>query len=170
MLKNFTRFISTNRSLRPLLPLHPPSPISVHNGILGFFGGSHGAGVVRMLAMGYSSLLNLNDLQDSPGRRKQKTRKGRGIGSGKGKTAGRGHKGQKARGTHKCGFEGGQTPLRRRLPKRGFTNQFSLTFQVRFFFFFFANRWKISPFQVRFSCCRCSSSVLLVIFLNYIVM
>lgn len=79
--------------------------------------------------MGYSSLLSLNDLQDSPGRRKQKTRKGRGIGSGKGKTAGRGHKGQKARGTHKCGFEGGQTPLRRRLPKRGFTNQFRLTFQ-----------------------------------------
>ncbi|XP_051127514.1 uncharacterized protein LOC127248955 [Andrographis paniculata] len=77
----------------------------------------------------YSSLLALNDLRDNPGSRKQKTRKGRGIGSGKGKTAGRGHKGQKARGTMKFGFEGGQTPLRRRLPKRGFKNPFSLTFQ-----------------------------------------
>uniref|UniRef100_A0A5B7B0R2 Large ribosomal subunit protein uL15/eL18 domain-containing protein n=1 Tax=Davidia involucrata TaxID=16924 RepID=A0A5B7B0R2_DAVIN len=75
------------------------------------------------------SLLSLNDLRDNKGARKQKTRKGRGIGSGKGKTAGRGHKGQKARGTMKFGFEGGQTPLRRRLPKRGFKNPFSLTFQ-----------------------------------------
>ncbi|KAL8170193.1 hypothetical protein V2J09_021997 [Rumex salicifolius] len=75
------------------------------------------------------SLLSLNDLRNNPGSTKQKTRKGRGIGSGKGKTAGRGHKGQKARGTYKFGFEGGQTPLRRRLPKRGFHNPFSLTFQ-----------------------------------------
>ncbi|CAI0555025.1 unnamed protein product [Linum tenue] len=75
------------------------------------------------------SLLSLNDLRENIPR-KQKTRKGRGIGSGKGKTAGRGHKGQKARGTHKFGFEGGQTPMRRRLPKRGFKNPFSLTFQV----------------------------------------
>lgn len=75
------------------------------------------------------SLLALNDLRDNKGATKQKTRKGRGIGSGKGKTAGRGHKGQKARGTMKFGFEGGQTPLRRRLPKRGFKNPFSLTFQ-----------------------------------------
>ncbi|KAF4397140.1 hypothetical protein CsatB_027610 [Cannabis sativa] len=74
------------------------------------------------------SLLSLNDLRGNVPR-KQKTRKGRGIGSGKGKTAGRGHKGQKARGSGKLGFEGGQTPLRRRLPKRGFTNPFSLTFQ-----------------------------------------
>lgn len=74
------------------------------------------------------SLLSLNDLRDKVPR-KQKTRKGRGIGSGKGKTAGRGHKGQKARGSGKLGFEGGQTPLRRRLPKRGFKNPFSLTFQ-----------------------------------------
>ncbi|KAL5753994.1 hypothetical protein ACOSP7_022214 [Xanthoceras sorbifolium] len=74
------------------------------------------------------SLLSLNDLRDKIPR-KQKTRKGRGIGSGKGKTAGRGHKGQKARGTMKFGFEGGQTPLRRRMPKRGFKNPFSLTFQ-----------------------------------------
>ncbi|KAL6199837.1 hypothetical protein ACLB2K_029619 [Fragaria x ananassa] len=76
----------------------------------------------------YSSLLSLNDLRPRVPR-KQKTRKGRGIGSGKGKTAGRGHKGQKARGSGKLGFEGGQTPLRRRLPKRGFKNPFSLTFQ-----------------------------------------
>lgn len=73
--------------------------------------------------------MRLNDLRDNKGARKKKTRKGRGIGSGKGKTAGRGHKGQKARGTMKFGFEGGQTPLRRRLPKRGFKNRFSLTFQ-----------------------------------------
>lgn len=77
----------------------------------------------------YSSLLCLNDLRDNPGATKQKKRKGRGIGSGLGKTAGRGHKGQKARGTMKFGFEGGQTPLRRRLPKRGFKNPFSLDFQ-----------------------------------------
>ncbi|TXG60545.1 hypothetical protein EZV62_015118 [Acer yangbiense] len=74
------------------------------------------------------SLLSLNDLRDKIPR-KQKTRKGRGIGSGKGKTAGRCHKGQRVRGTHKFGFEGGQTPMRRRLPKRGFKNPFSLTFQ-----------------------------------------
>ncbi|KAK4780326.1 hypothetical protein SAY87_016432 [Trapa incisa] len=74
------------------------------------------------------SLLSLNDLRDKQPR-KQKKRKGRGIGSGLGKTAGRGHKGQKARGTMKFGFEGGQTPMRRRLPKRGFKNPFSLTFQ-----------------------------------------
>lgn len=76
------------------------------------------------------SLLRLNDLRDNKGARKKKKRKGRGIGSGKGKTAGRGHKGQKARGTMKFGFEGGQTPLRRLLPRRGFKNRFSLTFQV----------------------------------------
>lgn len=92
------------------------------------------------------SLLRLNDLRDNHGSTHKKIRKGRGIGSGKGKTAGRGHKGQKARGTMKFGFEGGQTPLRRRLPRRGFKNAFSLTFQVRInlsqwnfsaFFFFF---------------------------------
>lgn len=82
------------------------------------------------------SLLSLNDLRDKVPR-KQKTRKGRGIGSGKGKTAGRGHKGQKARGHGKLGFEGGQTPLRRRLPKRGFKNPFSLTFQVLIFVFIY---------------------------------
>ncbi|KAK9110479.1 hypothetical protein Sjap_018539 [Stephania japonica] len=75
------------------------------------------------------SLLSLNDLRDSKGRKHKRKRKGRGIGSGLGKTAGRGHKGQKARSGTKLGFEGGQTPLRRRLPKRGFNNPFSLTFQ-----------------------------------------
>ncbi|CAH9106106.1 unnamed protein product [Cuscuta europaea] len=88
---------------------------------LGWFSGHH---ILRAY-----SLLSLNDLRDNKGARKPNTRKGRGIGSGKGKTAGRGHKGQKARGTMKFGFEGGQTPLRRRLPKRGFNNPFSLTFQ-----------------------------------------
>lgn len=85
--------------------------------------------VFGFLGLRAYSLLSLNDLRDKVPR-KQKTRKGRGIGSGKGKTAGRGHKGQKARGSGKLGFEGGQTPLRRRLPKRGFKNPFSLTFQV----------------------------------------
>lgn len=74
------------------------------------------------------SLLALNDLRDKYPKKKKK-RLGRGIGSGKGKTSGRGHKGQKARGTHKFGFEGGQTPLRRALPKRGFKNPFEMTFQ-----------------------------------------
>ena len=66
--------------------------------------------------------LRLNDLSPAPGARTERTRVGRGIGSGLGKTAGRGHKGQKSRagGYHKVGFEGGQMPLQRRLPKRGF--------------------------------------------------
>lgn len=84
---------------------------------------------MRSIGGSSGSLLRLNDLRDNKGARQKKRRKGRGIGSGKGKTAGRGHKGQKARGTFKFGFEGGQTPLRRRLPKRGFKNPFSLTFQ-----------------------------------------
>jgi large subunit ribosomal protein L15 len=65
----------------------------------------------------------LNDIKPASGSRKPRRRVGRGIGSGFGKTAGRGHKGQKARsgGYHKVGFEGGQMPLQRRLPKRGFT-------------------------------------------------
>jgi large subunit ribosomal protein L15 len=65
----------------------------------------------------------LNDIKPAPGARRARRRVGRGIGSGFGKTAGRGHKGQKARsgGYHKVGFEGGQMPLQRRLPKRGFT-------------------------------------------------
>jgi len=70
--------------------------------------------------------LNLHELRPAPGARKKATRKGQGIGSGLGKTAGRGHKGQKARsgGGVRPGFEGGQMPLQRRFPKRGFTNIF----------------------------------------------
>jgi large subunit ribosomal protein L15 len=64
-------------------------------------------------------------MKPAPGSKKAKRRVGRGIGSGLGKTAGRGHKGQKARsgGFHKVGFEGGQMPLQRRLPKRGFISR-----------------------------------------------
>jgi len=66
--------------------------------------------------------MELNTLKPGAGARKARRRVGRGIGSGLGKTAGRGHKGQKSRagGFHKVGFEGGQMPLQRRLPKRGF--------------------------------------------------
>jgi large subunit ribosomal protein L15 len=66
--------------------------------------------------------MELNTLQPAAGSKKARRRVGRGIGSGLGKTAGRGHKGQKSRagGYHKVGFEGGQMPLQRRLPKRGF--------------------------------------------------
>jgi len=66
--------------------------------------------------------MKLNTLKPAPGARQERKRVGRGIGSGLGKTAGRGHKGQKSRsgGFHKVGFEGGQMPLQRRLPKRGF--------------------------------------------------
>ncbi len=66
--------------------------------------------------------MRLNDLKPADGSTHAKKRVGRGIGSGMGKTAGRGHKGQKSRsgGFHKVGFEGGQMPLQRRLPKRGF--------------------------------------------------
>ena len=66
--------------------------------------------------------MRLNDIAPAEGSKHPKKRVGRGIGSGLGKTAGRGHKGQKSRsgGFHKVGFEGGQMPLQRRLPKRGF--------------------------------------------------
>ena len=66
--------------------------------------------------------MELNNIQPADGAKHYKRRVGRGIGSGIGKTAGRGHKGQKSRagGYHKVGFEGGQMPLQRRLPKRGF--------------------------------------------------
>ena len=69
--------------------------------------------------------MSLNQLKPAPGSRKTAQRVGRGIGSGHGKTAGRGHKGQKARsgGYHKVGFEGGQMPIQRRLPKFGFTSR-----------------------------------------------
>jgi len=67
--------------------------------------------------------MQLNSLKPGAGSKHAKRRVGRGIGSGLGKTAGRGHKGQKSRsgGFHKVGFEGGQMPLQRRLPKRGFS-------------------------------------------------
>ena len=66
--------------------------------------------------------MQLNGMKPSEGSKHAKRRVGRGIGSGIGKTAGRGHKGQKSRagGYHKVGFEGGQMPMQRRLPKRGF--------------------------------------------------
>jgi large subunit ribosomal protein L15 len=68
--------------------------------------------------------MRLNDIKPAAGSRQPRKRVGRGLGSGMGKTAGRGHKGQRARsgGYHKVGFEGGQMPLSRRLPKRGFTS------------------------------------------------
>jgi large subunit ribosomal protein L15 len=73
--------------------------------------------------------MKLSDLADNAGSRKKRMRVGRGIGSGKGKTSGRGGKGQTARsGVRIKGFEGGQMPLHRRLPKRGFTNVFRLEF------------------------------------------
>lgn len=68
--------------------------------------------------------MELNTIQPAEGSKKNRRRVGRGMGSGLGKTAGRGHKGQKSRagGFHKVGFEGGQMPLQRRLPKRGFVS------------------------------------------------
>ena len=75
--------------------------------------------------------MKLNDLRDNEGATHSKKRLGRGIGSGSGKTAGRGVKGQKARsGVAINGFEGGQMPLYRRLPKRGFNNIFAKSFNV----------------------------------------
>lgn len=73
--------------------------------------------------------MKLNDIRDNDGARKSRMRVGRGIGSGKGKTAGRGQKGAKARsGVSVNGFEGGQMPLHMRLPKRGFNNPFGKDF------------------------------------------
>lgn len=75
--------------------------------------------------------MKLNQLSDNPGATKNRTRVGRGIGSGKGKTGGRGVKGQKSRsGVAIKGFEGGQMPIYRRMPKRGFTNIFRKEFLV----------------------------------------
>lgn len=84
--------------------------------------------------MGLNSVMELNSVKPSEGAKKDRRRVGRGIGSGLGKTAGRGHKGQKSRagGFHKVGFEGGQMPLQRRLPKRGFKSLAAgLTAEVR---------------------------------------
>lgn len=80
--------------------------------------------------------MHLNTIKPAPGAKKTKQRVGRGIGSGKGKTAGRGHKGQHSRsgGYHKVGFEGGQMPLQRRIPKFGFNSRKALaTAEVRLF-------------------------------------
>jgi large subunit ribosomal protein L15 len=75
--------------------------------------------------------MKLNDLRDNDGARKGRMRVGRGIGSGKGKTAGRGQKGQKARsGVAINGFEGGQMPLHMRIPKRGFNNIFGTDYAI----------------------------------------
>jgi len=76
-------------------------------------------------------MMELNGIKPADGAKHAKRRVGRGIGSGLGKTAGRGHKGQKSRagGYHKVGFEGGQMPMHRRLPKRGFKSQ-SLKFNA----------------------------------------
>lgn len=75
--------------------------------------------------------MKLNELSDNPGARQARKRVGRGIGSGLGKTSGKGHKGQKARaGVALAGFEGGQMPLYRRLPKRGFTYLFGKEYAV----------------------------------------
>ena len=76
--------------------------------------------------------MELHDLHPAPGAKRQRKRVGRGPGSGTGKTAGRGHKGQKSRSgySRRYGFEGGQMPLVRRIPKRGFTNIFRVEFQV----------------------------------------
>ena len=77
------------------------------------------------------NMMKLNELKDVPGARKVRTRVGRGPGSGKGKTGGRGVKGQKSRsGVAINGFEGGQMPIYMRLPKRGFTNIFKKNFAV----------------------------------------
>lgn len=74
--------------------------------------------------------MKLNELSAVPGTQKARKRRGRGIGSGLGKTAGRGHKGQKARaGVAIKGFEGGQMPIYRRLPRRGFTNPFRKVYE-----------------------------------------
>ena len=78
--------------------------------------------------------MKLNSIKPAKGSKPTRTRVGRGIGSGLGKTAGRGHKGQRARsgGYHKVGFEGGQMPIQRRLPKRGFKSPIkALTGEVR---------------------------------------
>lgn len=75
--------------------------------------------------------MELHELHPKPGSKHRKMRIGRGIGSGKGKTGGRGGKGQTARtGVRINGFEGGQTPIHRRLPKRGFTNHFRKEFET----------------------------------------
>jgi len=76
--------------------------------------------------------MRIEDIQPAEGSRKRRKRVGRGVGSGHGKTSCKGHKGQKARsgGPKGAGFEGGQMPLQRRLPKRGFTNNFRVDYAI----------------------------------------
>jgi len=76
--------------------------------------------------------MRLEELKPSPGAKKNRKRVGRGVGSGHGKTSTKGHKGQKARsgGVKPAGFEGGQMPLQRRIPKRGFTNIFRKEYSI----------------------------------------
>ncbi|CAI5458997.1 unnamed protein product [Closterium sp. Yama58-4] len=123
------------RSLRaPLLLPSAPFPASLLSAAASraFRTASSPVSAPAAIGGGSGGLLALNALADREGARRTGKRVGRGMGSGKGKTAGRGHKGQKARSGRnpKIGFEGGQTPLRIRLPKRGFHNPFSLRFQV----------------------------------------
>ncbi len=77
-------------------------------------------------------MVKLHELKPAPGSKKKRKRVGRGVGSGRGKTCGRGMNGQNSRsgGGTRPGFEGGQTPLHRRMPKRGFKNPFSTEFEV----------------------------------------
>ena len=90
--------------------------------------------------------MQLNTIKPAEGAKKERRRVGRGIGSGFGKTAGRGHKGQKSRtgGFHKVGFEGGQMPLQRRLPKRGFAIILGQSFNGRAFIISINNTITIS--------------------------
>lgn len=81
------------------------------------------SGAAAASSVAFVPPLRLNNLAPNDGARKDRKRVGRGIGSGTGKTCGKGHKGSKARkGTKRIGFEGGQTPFHRRIPKRGFKN------------------------------------------------
>lgn len=91
-----------------------------------------GCGSERPISQGVCVRMRINDLSPAPGARKERKRVGRGIGSGLGKTSGKGHKGQKARsgGGKGPAFEGGQTPLQRRLPKRGFTNKWRRNWSI----------------------------------------
>ena len=110
-------------AISPCAPTHSPLSARLPNSAL-----PHGGAVLKAKA---SATMKLNDIRDNDGARKGRMRVGRGIGSGKGKTAARGQKGQKSRsGVAIKGFEGGQMPLVRRLPKRGFTNIFRKTWRV----------------------------------------
>ncbi|GKV11608.1 hypothetical protein SLEP1_g22851 [Rubroshorea leprosula] len=122
--------LSTSSFLLNTKPIPNPSPLFQFRSFTYFHspGSINNNGPLWLQGIRAYSLLSLNDLRDNVPR-KQKTRKGRGIGSSMGKTAGRGNKGQRARKGVRLGFEGGQTPMRRRSPKRGFKNPFSLTFQ-----------------------------------------